>query len=556
MNQWNRIISLLVVAIICAGEAWSARISQEDAALVANNFMNVVSQHDGARRAPAKRMVLKASAPAESQYFIYENADGEGWVIVAANDAVTPILAYSETGRFRTDNMPSNIRKWMSKYDTFIRKIEADGVEASEEATAEWNALRNGTHRAQAATVVVGPLVKTTWDQDEPYNNLCPGEGVFGEGTTKAATGCVATAMAQLLNYWQWPIKGTGSHSYQPMDPNDTYSPSPHYTTQSANFGNTTYDWAHMKNSYWGSYTETQANAVATLMYHCGVSTEMMYGSYDEYGSGALTVNYGNWNDHGYAQNAFPVFWGYKKEGLTSYIRDGFTWYGYKYYDAWTDADWTAMIKGELDKKHPIMYGGAGQDGGHSFICDGYDSNNKFHFNWGWSGSNDGYFTLSNLKPGSGGAGGGSYDFSEEQEVIIGIVPKNKPITISWSVKGVVSTTEIMLENPLVLPAEPEACNGKVFAGWTMQSEVSGEAPADLFKKATGKTVFDPVTYYAVFATSTEGVLSDYCLDCIPTGVEEISQEPIAKSQKLIKDGRMYILHGEAMYNILGTRVQ
>ena len=104
-------------------------------------------------------------------------------------------------------------------------------------------------------------------------------------------------------------------------------------------------------------------------------------------------------------------------------MRDGYKYGGYTYYKKWSDAEWTAMVKEELDQQRPIMYGGASDEGGHSFICDGYNSMNYFHFNWGWSGVGDGYFTLSNLKPGSGGAGGGSYDFSEDQDVLIGIEP-------------------------------------------------------------------------------------------------------------------------------------
>ncbi|MBQ2607591.1 MAG: C10 family peptidase, partial [Paludibacteraceae bacterium] len=259
-----------------------------------------------------------------------------------------PILAYSETGTFRTDNMPVNIRKWMGKYNNFIRKIEDDGVMASAETQAEWKALRNGARKSTAAAVV-GPLIKTTWDQDAPYNNLCP-----GTGSNKAYTGCVATAMAQVMNYWQWPVKGTGSHSYQPLDPNsDTGATSKRYGTQSANFGNTTYDWANMKNSYSGSYTDAEATAVATLMFHCGVATEMMYGNDADGGSGTYTVNYGDEEDHACAQNALWMNFGYKKSTLTGYMRDGLTYQGTQYYKKWSDSEWTAMIKAELDLNHP-----------------------------------------------------------------------------------------------------------------------------------------------------------------------------------------------------------
>lgn len=489
-----------LMALLVSMTLFAERITPDDAALVANNFMNVASASGAKKAVPQKKMVRKATAE-ENLFYVYENANGEGWVIVAANDAVTPVLAYSETGHFRTDNLPVNVKSWMGKYNKFIEKIEADGVEASEEATEQWKNLRKAP-RAVQATVVVGPLIKTTWDQDDPYWNLCP-----GSGSSKAYTGCVATAMAQVMKFWEWPVQGTGSHEYQPLDPNsDTGAKSKRYGVQSADFGSTTYDWANMLDKYTSGATSAQKTAVATLMFHCGVATEMMYGNDADGGSGAYTVNYGDWETNAFpcAQNAFHEFFGYKKDGLTGYMRDGSIYEGVTYYKKWSDADWTAMIKEELDKRHPIMYGGAGSGGGHSFICDGYNDADYFHFNWGWSGENDGYYLLSKLKPGSGGAGGGSYDFSEDQDVIIGIVPDKQDmplVTITWSVNGVTTTTEQHEEDPLLLPENPSSCaDGMEFVGWTKDSNVTGDKPADLFKTAAGKTVGAAVTYYAVFA--------------------------------------------------------
>lgn len=400
---------------------WAERVSEEDAALVANNFMNVrPAASAGVLQAPsAKRMVRKSTNNAEENlYYVYENENGEGWVIIAADDVVRPVLAYSETGHFRTDNMPSNLRKWMGKYNRFIARLEADSVVAGEETQAQWRALRKSPRSAQVThTPVVGPLIETKWDQDAPFNYLCP-----GTGSNKAATGCVATAMAQVMKYWEWPAHGTGEHAYRPMDVNNPTRYSTRYTdTLYADFENTYYDWENMKNSYQYSSTSTQKTAVATLMYHCGVATEMMYGNDNDGGSGTYTLNYSDWDDPQCAQNAFVTYFGYKEP--IGYMRDGLSAYGKTYYKRWRDADWTAMIKAELDKERPILYGGASEEGGHSFICDGYDAEGYFHFNWGWSGENDGYFLLSSLTPGSGGTGGGNYDFSEEQDVLIGIEP-------------------------------------------------------------------------------------------------------------------------------------
>ena len=515
---WVGLLALMVSATLFA-----ERVSQDDAALVANNFMNVSSSNSNVKKAlPAKKMVRKATAT-EDLYYLYENENGEGWVIVAANDAMTPILAYSETGHFRTDNMPVNIQKWLGKYNDFTRRLEADGVVATKEAQNEWKALRKGPRKATAAAVV-GPLIQTTWDQDDPYYNLCPGTGY-----NKAYTGCVATAMAQVMKYWNWPDQGVGSHSYRPLDvnnPYDEYTYEPNYSsrytqTLSANFGETTYDWDNMKNSYSGSATTAQKNAVATLMYHCGVATEMMYGNDEDGGSGTMTVNYGDETNPACAQNAFFTYFKYKKP--TGYKRAGYEYEGTRYYEEWSDADWTAMLKAELDKQHPIMYGGAGptiNDGGHSFICDGYDTNNKFHFNWGWSGSNDGYYTLSNLRPGSGGAGGGSYNFNYDQDVIIGIEPDRddiepgEPVYITWSVNGVAGTPVEETKGELItLPDDPTCDCEKVFVGWTALTSINpNTAPSDLFTTNAGKVADADITYYAVFA-DMEGEAGEAAFD-------------------------------------------
>ena len=503
----RRILLLSVSLLLAVTTVFAERVSQADAALVANNFMNPTSV-SGVKKAPARPMVLKAAAADDNQFYVYENASGEGWVMVAADDAITPILAYSKTGTFKTENQPANVKTWLGKYDTFIKKVEEDGLVANEETSAMWNRLRKSPPSTPGGNVVVDMLVQTQWDQDDPYWKLTP-----GSGSDKAYTGCVATAMAQVMKYWEWPKKGTGSHTYQPVmdifDNDDNYLRTdtiyPGFLT--VKFGETTYDWDNMLNKYTSSATPAQENAVATLMYHCGVSAEMQYGGDAYDGSGTYTINYGDWDDPTCAQNSFPKYFGYKRDGLTSYYRDGYTYQGTKYYDSWTDAAWTAMIKGELDKHHPIMYDGSGKKGGHSFICDGYDDQNYFHFNWGWSGSNDGWYKLDNLVPGSGGAGGGSYNFTNTQGVIIGIVPDKTfaDVTITWSVQGTITTTTFKEQDPLVLPTNPADCSDKVFVGWTESSSVTGDKPADLFTSATGKVVTTAKTYYAVFATKTEG---------------------------------------------------
>ena len=498
-----RKLFLGLAALMLSMTVLAERVSQEDAALVANNFMNVGNTVSGVQKAPAKKMVLKKAATAsENQYYVYENANGEGWVMVAANDVAHPILAYSNTGTFRTDNQPANLKVWLRGYDRQItRAAQDENYVANEQVQNEWKTLRKGANPVKTA-VVVSPLIKTGWDQGSPYWNLCP-----QKSGSRCYTGCVATAMAQVMNYHQWPKQGTGSHSIK--------FNSNMYTV---NFGTTTYDWDNMLDRYdSGNPTTAQKNAVATLMYHCGVAVDMQYGTADEGGSGAYTIDYnGYWSSQGTmcAETALTQFFGYKSSTIKGYYRDGSPEDEMR---SWTKAEWIAMLKEELDAQRPIMYAGAGYEDpsdpntgyGHSFVCDGYDSSDKFHFNWGWSNSCDGYYDVDALEPSEPGSGGGNGEYNLEQDVIIGIVPDKKDlpmITITWSVDGVETTSEIMQEAPLVLPANPANCeNGKVFVGWTAESEVSGDAPADLFTTAGSKTVTEAITYYAVFATAEGG---------------------------------------------------
>ena len=501
----NKILRLFVLFALSAGlsVAYAERVSQEDAAVVAGNFMQVAdtSSSQGAK-APVRPTSLKRVTLAEeAQFYVYENASGEGWVMVAANDVAHPILAYSDEGQFRTDNQPANLKSWLGGYNKQIKYAEDNNLEATEEVKSEWQALRKGVRKAKTAAVV-SPLLTTLWDQDNPYWNLCP-----KKSEVNTYTGCVATAMAQVMNYWEWPETGTGSASVTCSG-----------TTYTVNFANTTYDWSNMNNKYAQYYKEgdqyyteyslgttAQQNAVATLMYHCGVAVEMDYGTADEGGSGAQTIRYNSTNEsYRCAQNALWKNFGYKKSEIKGYLRNGGSGYS-----SWTKANWIAMLKEELDAKRPIMYAGGDSQNqsGHSFVCDGYDSDSKFHFNWGWSGYCNGYYDVDALDPGPGGSGSGdSGDYSYYQDVIVGIVPDKPDITITWSVNGVTSTTT-QTSGTLVLPATPPSdCSGsggKKFVGWTASSSLSGSAPADLFTSGSGITVTENKTYYAVYAAQS-----------------------------------------------------
>ena len=334
-----------------------------------------------------------ASQAGFQNLYIFVNVSGTGFVVMSADDIALPVLGYSETSRFDIAALPSNVAGWLEGYDRTIGEAVAHHVVASEEVSSEWAALAVGSVPAPKSTTSVGPLLSTEWDQGSPYNAMCPGSGY-----SRAPTGCTATAMAQVMKFWSYPTKGMGSHSYTC----EYYS-----QTLSADFGATTYNWNSMPNSVYSTNT-----AVATLMYHCGVATEM---EYTPEGSGAYMIAYLNYGNDNSAETALKKYFGYSctlhGERKASY----------------SDEEWIAMLKAELDAGRPIPYSGVDEVNsvGHAFVCDGYDNSNQFHINWGWSGSYDGYFSINSLAPGGTGWGGGgnSSSYSSNQCAIFGVEP-------------------------------------------------------------------------------------------------------------------------------------
>ena len=329
--------------------------------------------------------------------FYVFTAENQGYVIVAGDDRLIPILGYADVGVFDTNNIPPNMQKWLEGYKAEIRYAIENNIVSSSETQAKWQTLQSGLAlKSPTQSSSVAPLISTKWNQSPYYNNTCPYNSVTGERTV---TGCVATAMAQVMKYWNYPSIGSGFHSYN----HSTYG------TLSANFGNTTYDWANMTTQLTSSSSSTQINAVATLMNHCGVSVDMNYGIASAGGSSAYVIT-----------SASPVT-NCTEYALKTYFNYKTTLQGVQKAN-YTDLNWLAMLKTEIDAGRPMVYAGFG-DGGHCFVCDGYDNNNYFHFNWGWGGYYDGYFALNALNPGSGGIGGGSYTYNDGQQAIIGIEP-------------------------------------------------------------------------------------------------------------------------------------
>ena len=390
----KRILTLILMMAFCYSMI-GGPIDETTAKQLAQNFWkenNTMAVKNGKvfkKQMEEARFVNVAPQHGYSDFFIFNNTSGKGFVIMAADDRVTPILGYSYENNFDDGELPPNLKAWLDDYALQIEEAANMKLNATAEIRNDWECLRLGKMLPIKSEKAVDPLVQTRWSQSPYYNALCPYDSNAG---ARAVTGCVATAMAQVMKYWSYPEHGYGNHSYVP-------SSHPEYGTLWADFSATTYQWSDMPNS-----VTTTNNAVATLMYHCGVSVEMMYGTVvsPDTGSAAYIINYGNSNPC--AELALKTYFDYKS-----------TMRGVKKND-YTDSQWIDLLKNELDNARPMMYGGFGNSGGHAFVCDGYDNSNRFHYNWGWGGSYDGYFYLSNLNP-------SSHNYSQNQQALIGIEP-------------------------------------------------------------------------------------------------------------------------------------
>ena len=366
---------LLVIFVVS-----SAPITPKQARTVALNFMSrtvpTVTKNSSCQLAYAKAGQL------ESDTLFYVFNVGGGFAIVAADDAVKPILGYSPDGHFDPQNIPDNCRAWLQGYADQIAYVRTQELVRAASVEAEWNALLSTEEPSPASTPKSGssvaPLLTTKWDQGTYYNSLCPEDANHYSGHVWA--GCVATAMAQIINYWEYPAHGYGTHSYHHNS----------YGQQSADFANTTYQYSLMPDSLDWNTPANQVNAVATLMHDCGVAVNMDYGA-NESGSNGFAARAAFINHFGYnAQMAIKSYAHSEDSG-------GMIWESVAVIE---DSTWIRMLKEELDAGRPIYYSGErylhGYSGntGHAFVCDGYDADSLFHFNWGWSGAYNGYFVV------------------------------------------------------------------------------------------------------------------------------------------------------------------
>jgi len=330
-----------------------------------------------------------------------------GWIIVSTDDVARPILAYNLEEN-NTRQLPENFQKWITHQSARVEEAKKYVQKPSEEKR-EWSTLLvdhekflQDSEHFNKKTLQGNqnfPLLSTEWGQGTYYNALCPADEDGPDGHTM--TGCVATAMAQIMRYFKWPRKGKSSHEYT-IDP---------YGTLSVDFSTQRYHWSEMPNSLYDYNSE-----VAKIMYHAGVSVNM---EYSPNGSGAYFSD---------ANEAFQSHFRYHTEGLVDRSN-------------YTEEAWHNLLKKELDAGRPIFYTGQGT-GGHAFVCDGYDSadpaERKYHFNWGWDGAYDGYYALDALYPDDD-------NYNNDQEIIYGIYPiGNLPKPENLKIKKITETSAVL----------------------------------------------------------------------------------------------------------------
>lgn len=336
--------------------------------------------------------LTKELNPEQTFNYAYVFNVENGYVIVSGDDRFEPILGYSTESHFDPTNIPYGLRDLLNSYGDEMKAALEYGVTNDAQLTEKWNALISGTYTPNIRnTRSVSPLLtNNNWNQNNGYNYFCPTDANGPAG--HAYAGCVALAMGQVMHYWEYPIHGVGTHSYECNHSSSQAGNFPDYGTLTVDFEHANYNYSLMPNYLDGSTSSNQILAIAKLLYHCGVAVDMFYGP-----EGSMAF-------HSDIAEALETYFSYDT-CLTIYKSNHAN-------------DWEELIKNDLDSSHPIIYCAYATEGGHEFVCDGYNDQDYFHFNWGWGGYQNGYFLISNMVA-------NGYNFNSSHGVVMHIVPKS-----------------------------------------------------------------------------------------------------------------------------------
>lgn len=413
----NQRLLLLAVCILWVVGSFPAPISYEQALTKATAFLTARNKQyglrlvvDGTARLVPRKVRTTANQNAQPLY-VFNIGEGNGFVILSGDDRTPSILGYSDKGSFDYATLPDNAWAWIDGYAEQITSL-SDGEEESLSESVIYP--------------VIAPMLTCTWDQQAPYNAGCP---KFVTGT-ESVTGCIATAMAQVLYY------------YRAQSVDALLAEIPAYTCNTvwrrgqiklqAIPAGTVIDWNNMLDTYSETATAEQKKAVSDLMRYCGAAVEMDYA--DQLNGGSKTSS---WSIVG----ALGKYFGYSAD------------IAHKERKLFTNQGWINLIYRELSKNRPVIISGMTRNkAGHAFICDGYDAHGLFHFNWGWGGMADGYYSMDNLKPTQQGIGGFGNDYNNDVVAIVGIHPDDG--TNPYVERPCLTITEISALETYTLPRQ------------------------------------------------------------------------------------------------------
>jgi hypothetical protein len=434
---------ILITLLIINSVAKAKPISSVEAKATALNFY-ILNVHSGTFE--AEEAFTCYSSHNDALYYIFNIGTDNGFVIIAADDASYPVIGYSPTGSYNASRKcPPEFSWWMNHYAKQLENIMSLKLKQSNDIAREWNTYFNNvttSKKQMERATAVSPLIKTIWAQSPYFNDLCP---------DTAVAGCVATAMAQIMKYWAYPPHGIGSN---------TFYESP-YGSITADFDTTHYNWSGMPDN-----VVSPNHSVALISYDCGVGVGMNYN--DSSSSAWVITGDTERNDPYCAQIAFVNYFGYNGSAIQGLYKASYSY-----------SNWLTILENELNSHRPLIYVGEGNQGGHAWVCDGYNANDYFHMNWGWGGYLDSYYTLDELNP-------SGIPLDSGQEALIGIEPNitlalfnGEPLIIragnsvtftdfsigtspitgwQWSFPGGVPSTSA-LQNPTIMYPNPDSYN-------------------------------------------------------------------------------------------------
>ena len=455
---------LLILSLVCFAVLGRAeQITREQALRQAQQFLSQRGLTSSLKMAETPLSRHRAQGQIQPDYYYVFNAgQNQGFVIVSGDDRAEAILGYATSGSFDVDRIPSNMVAWLQDYADQIKWIQDHNIQPRK------------PYAIRRAFASVAPIVTSEWNQFEPYNNECP-----TDGSEKCVTGCVTTAVSQILYHYS-------KNGFKP-----TSTAIPGYSTADGKFTlpdlpATSFDWDNMIDQYGGSATQAQNDAVAKLFQYVGTGLKAEYNT---------------------AKNGGTLVW----DNMPEIVFKNYFGYGsgielIRRMDAIPESEWDNLIYNEIANGRPVLYSGQGSGGGHTFIVHGYDGAGKYLINWGWGGYQDAYFALSALDPDGGGAGAGASGYNYDQTALVGISPDNvNPYTITVEETPVLSAVGIMVADPSV-KLNTEGLNPADYTEYTGDRDANGNVGFAL-KFDYGVNLYNNYTFNVGFGLFKDGVL-------------------------------------------------